>query len=256
MNIVIIEDETQTARDIAATLSVIRPAYRVLANLDSIEQAVDWFTQHISPDLVISDIHLGDGLAFSIFKKIDLRCPIIFCTAYNEYAMQAFATNGIDYILKPVTDKALERSLLKVETMIQSLAPRYNIDHLEKLILDMYKRSEKFKTSFLVSFRNQLIPIQTDEVALFKIETDSTVLYTRQGQKYSIAKSLDALESQLDPSNFRRANRQYIVSFQAVSQIEYYDERKLRVKLKGFPTEEIVVSKQKATEFIHWMEDR
>lgn len=256
MDIVIIEDETQTARDIAETLSLIRPGYRVLSMLDSVEQAADWFRHNVEPDLVISDIHLGDGLAFSIFKKVDLRCPIVFCTAYNEYAMQAFETNGIDYILKPVNDKALERSISKVESMIRTLAPRYNIEYLENVIRDMYNRDAKFKTSFLVSFRNLLIPIQTEEIALFKVGSDSTLLYTYQGQKFSIGKSLDALESQLDPADFHRANRQYIISFSSVSQVEYYDERKLLVRMKGFPSEEIVVSKQKASEFIRWMEDR
>jgi DNA-binding LytR/AlgR family response regulator len=256
MNIVLIEDEAQTALDIFKTISVIRPEYRVLSTLDSIEQAVEWFEKNPMPDLVISDIHLGDGLAFSIFKKTKITCPVIFCTAYNEYAMQAFETNGIDYILKPITDKALEKSISKVETMIKSLAPRYNIDDLERLIMDMYKRSGKYKTNFLVQFRNQLIPIQTYDISFFKVEADSCCLYTRQGQKYLIPKSLDYLESQLDPMHFHRANRQYIVSFSAVSQVEYHDDRKLLVKLKGFPAEQILVSKGKATEFIRWMEDR
>jgi DNA-binding LytR/AlgR family response regulator len=256
MNIAVIEDETQTALDIARTLSVIRPAYRVLIILDSIEQALDWFEKNPMPDLVISDIHLGDGLAFSIFKKVHINCPVIFCTAYNEYAMQAFQANGLAYILKPVTDEALEKSLTKVEMMIRSLAPRYNIDGLERLIVEMYKRSGKHKTSFLVQFRNQLIPVQTNDICFFKVDRNCTFLYIRQGQKYIIPKSLDALETQLDPMHFHRANRQYIISFSSVDQVEYYDERKLLVKLKGFPLEEIIVSKGKATEFIRWMEDR
>ncbi len=256
MDIVIIEDETRTAKDIAATLSAIRPSYRVRSILDSIEQALDWFQTNTAPDLVISDIQLGDGLAFSIFRQVELKCPIIFCTAYNEYALQAFETNGIDYILKPVNDTALEKSLAKVEGMLNSLSPRYDIGHLESLIREMYNRNARFKTSFLVSFRNQLIPIQTDDIAFFKIESDSTVLYTRNGTGYAIAKTLESLEMQLDPVSFRRANRQYIVSFSGIGQVEYYDERKLLVRLRGFPKEEVIVSKQKATEFIRWMEER
>jgi DNA-binding LytR/AlgR family response regulator len=256
MNIVIIEDEIQTAWDIQNTIATIRPHFKVLSVLDSIESATDWFGKNKNPDLVISDIQLGDGLAFTIFRKMPLTCPIIFCTAYNEYAMQAFESNGIDYILKPVNEKSLEKSMTKLESMVKAFVPSYNIDNLERLIADIYLRNGKYRTSFLIPFRHQLIPIQTEEIALFKVYDDSSVILTKLGQKYPISKTLDSLEQQLDPLNFYRANRQYIVSYSAINQAEYYDERKLLIKIKAFPAEHIIVSKAKATEFVRWMEER
>jgi DNA-binding LytR/AlgR family response regulator len=254
MDIVIIEDEVETAWDIQNTIASIRPDFKILAVLDSIESANDWFGNNKNPDLVISDIQLGDGLAFAIFKTVQLTCPIIFCTAYNEYAMQAFETNGIDYILKPVNEKSLEKSIVKLESMFKAFVPRYH--DFERLITEMNTRNKSYKTSLLIPYRNQLIPIQTDDVALFKIDGDSSVLLTKQGQKYPVSKTLDSLEEQLDPKNFYRANRQYIVSYSAISQVEHYDERKLLVKMKACPAEHIVISKAKTTEFVRWMEDR
>jgi DNA-binding LytR/AlgR family response regulator len=256
MNIVIIEDEVETAWDIQNTIATIRPDFKILAVLDSIESATDWFGKNKNPDLVISDIQLGDGLAFAIFKKVQLTSPIIFCTAYNEYAMQAFETNSIDYILKPVNEKSLEKSIAKLESMFKAFVPRYNVDDLERLITDIYLRNKSYKTSLLVPYRSQLIPIQTNDIALFKIDSNYSVLLTKQGQKYPVSKTLDSLEEQLDPMNFHRANRQYIVSYSAISKVEHYDERKLLVKIKAFPGEHIVISKAKTTAFVRWMEDR
>lgn len=256
MDLVIIEDEMQTALDIQHTLSAIRPNINVMAILDSVEQAVYWFSGNERPDLIISDIQLGDGLTFSIFKKVEIICPVIFCTAYNEYALEAFESNGIDYILKPFNETTLDRSIAKVEMISRSFSSRIDMHKLETLIRRMYLNGIRYRSRFLVCFRNKLIPIQADEIAFMKVDCDLTYIFTRHGHKYSISKSLDALEAQLDPNTFYRANRQYIISYNAVRQVEYYQERKLLLRLKDFEAEEIIISKVKATSFVRWLEER
>jgi DNA-binding LytR/AlgR family response regulator len=256
MNIAIIEDEIQTAWDIRNCIETLRPHFRVVTTLDSVEVAIEWLAKNPSPDLIISDIQLGDGLSFEIFKKADLKSPIIFCTAFNEYAIQAFESNGIDYILKPINEKLFERSILKVESIINHLSPRYDMDGLEKMIRSLSQREQKYKSSFLVSYRNQLIPVEIQDIGLFKYQEGFTELITTDSQRYTLTKSLDALEAQLDPTQFYRANRQFIIAYKSVKRIEHYDDRKLLLKLEPATNEQVVISKAKASAFLSWMEER
>jgi DNA-binding LytR/AlgR family response regulator len=254
MNTLIIEDEIQTAWDIANCIETLRPNFKIVATLDSVETALDWLRRNPSPDLIISDIQLGDGLSFEIFKKVELKSPIIFCTAFNEYAIQAFESNGIDYILKPVNEKCLERSIAKLESIISYLAPRYDIANLERILQSLSERDNRYKNSFLVPYRNQLIPVEVQDVAFFKCQEGSTELFTRNGHRYSFTKSLDSIEAQLDPRHFYRANRQYIVAYKSVRHIEHYDDRKLLLELDAVANEQIIISKARASEFLAWME--
>lgn len=256
MNIAIIEDEIQTAWDIRNCIETLRPNFNIVATLDSVESAVDWLIRNPSPDLIFSDIQLGDGLSFEIFRKTDLKSPIIFCTAFNEYAIQAFESNGIAYILKPINEKLFEKSILKVESIINHFSPRYDLDSLEKMIRSLSQRETKYKNSFLVSYRTQLIPVETQDIAIFKYLDGSTELVTTDLDRYTLGKSLDALEAQLDPTQFYRANRQYIVAYRSVTRIEHHDDRKLLLKLHPGLDEQIVVSKAKASAFLSWMEER
>jgi DNA-binding LytR/AlgR family response regulator len=261
MNVVIIEDEIQSAWDIENCLTTLRPNFRILATLDSVETALEWFSENPAPDLIISDIQLGDGLSFEVFRRIELRIPIIFCTAFDEYAIQAFESNGIDYILKPINEKLFEKSLGKLELLAARLAPkydapRYEMDSLERMISALSEKEARHKNSFLIAYRNQLIPIETQEIALFKFNNGSTELMTRDGRRYGLNKTLDSVESQLDPRQFYRANRQYIVAYKSIRHIEHYEDRKLLVKLDWGISEQIIISKAKASEFLAWMEDR
>lgn len=256
MNIAIIEDEIQTAWHIRNCIETLRPNFKVVTTLDSVEGAVEWLTKNPSPDLIISDIQLGDGLSFDIFKKTDLRSPIIFCTAFNEYAIQAFESNGIDYILKPINERVFERSILKVESIINHLSPRYDMEGIEAMIRLLSQREPKYKNSFLVSYRTQLIPVDVQDIALFKYQEGFTELVTTDSHRYTLSKSLDALEAQLDPNQFYRANRQFIIAYKSVKQIEHYDDRKLLLKLQPATTEQVVISKAKASAFLDWMETR
>lgn len=254
MNVVIIEDEVQTAWDIRSSIEKVRPAYSILAILDHVESGIEWFANNPKPDLIISDIKLGDGLSFDIFQKVPLQSPIIFCTAYNEYAMEAFKNNGVDYLLKPVNEIMLERSLAKIEGFIGNARHAVDKDLIASLRRSLEVRETSYRRSLLISYRSQLIPVQTDQVALFCIEDKNVFLFTFDGKKYQIQETLEQLEKFLHPDQFFRANRQFIVSFRSIKQIEHYDSRKLLVDtgLKGL--EPVVISKAKASEFLSWLQ--
>lgn len=256
MNIVIIEDEVHTAWDIQNCIKTLRPQNQILAVLDSVETATEWFLNNPQPELVISDIQLGDGLAFEIFKKVELSCPIIFCTAYDEYAIQAFENNGIDYILKPINETLFEKSLRKLESIAQMLAPKHDIQAFENMIASLQSAKRKYKSSFLIHFRNQLIPVATENILLFKVSQETTELFVQDGRKFQLYKPLDCIEEQVDPKKFYRANRQTLLAFEAIQRIEHYDDRKLMVKLEGVASEPIIVSKAKSTAFLAWVENR
>jgi DNA-binding LytR/AlgR family response regulator len=256
MTIVIIEDEVHTAWDIQNCIKTLRPADQILAVLDSIETSVEWFLHNPHPQLVISDIQLGDGLAFEIFQKVELACPVIFCTAYDEYAIQAFQSNGIDYILKPINESLFEASLEKLESIARVFAPTSNRDMVEKLLASFQSETRKYKTSFLIHFRNQLIPVATESILLFKVNHDTTEIFVRDGRKFQLYKPLDTIEAQVDPHRFYRANRQTLLAFEAIHRIEHYDERKLLVRLDGIASEPVIVSKAKSAAFLAWVENR
>jgi len=256
MTIVIIEDEVHTAWDIQNCIKLLRPEYQILATLDSVESSVEWFHCNPHPDLVISDIQLGDGLAFEIYHKVELTCPVIFCTAYDEYAIQAFQNNGIDYILKPINESLFEASLQKLETIAQLFAPKYNREMMEMLLTNFQSEARKYKSSFLIHFRNQLIPVATDDILLFKVNHDTTEIFVRDGRKFQLFKPLDAIEAQVNPRRFYRANRQTLLAFEAIYRIEHYDDRKLLVRLDGVASEPVIVSKAKSASFLAWVENR
>lgn len=254
MNVVIIEDEVQTAWDIRSSIEKVRPAYSIVAVLDHVQSSIEWLTNNPKPDLIISDIKLGDGLSFDIFRNVALRSPIIFCTAYNEYAMEAFRNNGVDYLLKPVNEVILDRSLSKIEGFIRGSRHSIDKDLIESLRRSMESTEPSYRRSLLVSYRSQLIPVQTDQVAGFCIEDKDVFLYTIEGRKYHIHETLEQLEKLLHPDHFFRANRQFILAFRSIKHIEHYDSRKLLVEtgIKGL--EAIVISKAKASEFLSWIQ--
>src|SRR3989337_1888651 len=230
MNIIIIEDEVQSAWDIQHCIKELRPDFAVNAILDSVETSVEWLLTHEHPDLIISDIRLGDGLSFEIFKRIALECPVSFGTAYDEYAIQAFRSNGIAYVLKPVSESALEESLRKIESLARTFSRSVDTALIDSLRLAIEAKS-KYRSTLLVSYRNEMIPVRVEDIAFFAIEEDSTILRTVHGKKYRISETLEHLESSVDPKNFFRANRQYLVAHQAVIKIEHFNARKLLLEL-------------------------
>ncbi|MGA0557507.1 LytR/AlgR family response regulator transcription factor [Larkinella sp. VNQ87] len=253
MKTLIIEDEANAAHDLAAMLQKIDPTIQICAFLDSVETAIEWLRRNTPPDLIFMDIQLADGVSFEILREVEISSPVIFCTAYDEYALQAFRVNSIDYLLKPLEEADLKRSLDKLAFLRQQFG-----DWPQKLLnwFSQNRPASGGKSSFLVSFKGKLFPVQTRDIAYFIIEDSLSFLITFDGRKLPLSQTLDVIEEQLDPRQFYRANRQYIIAFEAVKEVEPYFARKLAVKLRSIKPETVFISREKSTSFLHWLENR
>lgn len=254
MNIVIIEDEMQAAWDLQNSIQALKPDYKVLTILDSVETGIEWFNNNDQPDIIFSDIQLGDGLAFEILQQVRLTCPVIFCTAYDEYALRAFQNNGIDYLLKPIKEELIKQSFDKIHLLKTPSKNVYDNSVLNKLIEEITGSLQSYKSTFLVSYREKIIPISTGDIIFFRIIDDAVELSTNSNQRYRLSYSLDYIESVVDPKFFYRANRQYLLAYKAIKEVENYYERKLLIRLSQSNAEPVIVSKAKSTEFLKWLE--
>lgn len=253
MEIVIIEDEVQTAWDLQNSIQQLRPDCKVVATLDSVEAGLEWFSHNDHPDLIFSDIQLGDGLAFEILQEVKLSCPVIFCTAYDEYALRAFQSNGVDYLLKPIKPESLKKSLDKFDLFKN---PKNNNSLLlQDLMEEITKNFKSYKSTFLVSFRDKMIPVNSNDIIFFKISDDAVELCTKSNDRYRLPNSLDHIESMVDPKLFYRANRQYLIAYHAIKEVENYFDRKLQIKINQLINESIIVSKAKSADLLKWLEN-
>ena len=250
MRIIIIEDEPHTAEDLAETIIKVEDKARIIASLRSVKEAVSYLQNHEKPDLIFCDIQLGDGLSFEIFNKIPVRSPVIFCTAYDEYALKAFKANGIDYILKPFTINTIRESLKKYRDFSESFthnAPSY------KAILELLEsRRNQKQVSVLVYHKDNIVPVKVDDIALFYIESEVTHLLTFSQKEYTINKSLEELEK-ITAGDFYRANRQFIINRKAIANASQYFGRKLSLNLNLPFSKKILVSKEKSSDFLRWL---
>jgi two-component system response regulator LytT len=249
MNIIIIEDERLTAEDLADMISQLAPESNLLTTLSSVQEAIEYFSGSQLPDLIFSDIQLGDGLSFEIFNRIEIKVPVIFCTAYDEYAINAFKTNGIDYILKPFKEQEIVQALEKYR-MLRGTPSDQSINSLLQLI---QQKNPTRATSVLVHHREKIIPVKMDEIAVFYIKHELTHLYTFDRKTYTVSKTLDEIQ-QLTGTDFYRANRQFIINRNAVQSAEQYFGRKVSIGL-NLPFESVItVSKEKIPSFLEWLE--
>ncbi len=252
MRIVIIEDEKLTAEDLAETILKVEPDAQIVASLSSVKEAVNYFQKNEKPDLIFSDIQLGDGLSFEIFKTVTVSTPIIFCTAYDAYALNAFKANGIDYILKPFTKKIIVNTLDKFKELRNNLSRTLiNYGSISELFGN---RNNKQDASVLVYIKDKIIPVKTNDIALFYIQNETIHFITFSQKTYTVNKTLDELET-ITGNYFYRANRQYLINRKAIKDASQYFHRKLVVNL-SIPyaaNEPITVSKVKATEFLNWL---
>lgn len=253
MNVLIIEDEHYSASDLKQMLLTLRPTFKVLDIIDSVEDSIEWLSENKEPDLIFSDIQLGDGLCFEIFKSNIVNCPVIFTTAYNEYMLQAFETNGVSYLLKPVERKSLEAALLKVEKML-GLKDKNSFD-LATLNAILSSKRTRYKSSILIQHKEKKIPIDISSIAYFMVQNTIAYLITNDGTSYTMYQRLDEIEKSLDPELFYRANRQFLVSFKAIDSVEEYFARKTLVHLKIKTPDAIIVSKPKSSSFLNWLEN-
>lgn len=253
MRIVIIEDELKAAKSLAGLITKIRPEAKVIAQLQSIESAVEYLSKNEAPDLLFMDIQLSDGLSFEIFKAVSIKCPVVFCTAYGEYAMDAIKANGIDYILKPFSQEELEAAFEKVDNLKNFFQQNTQPDLdglLKKIGLDEGKKS------FLVFKNHKYSTIPTGQIAFIHIRYDSATIMTFDGQEYALDQSLDQVQALLSPKQFFRLNRQYLINFSAVKEVEHYFARKLLVKLVIPSPEKLLIGKEKTSIFLNWLENR
>ncbi len=249
MKIAIIEDEKPTARDLAKTISAIEPDAEIVKLLHSVEESVEYLSTN-SVDLIFSDIQLGDGLSFKIFEEIENHAPIIFCTAFNEYALEAFKSAGIDYLLKPFSKATVAKSLEKYQKLKSAFAkPSHDFAHLLK---EIERSITKKGSSIVIRQGDKIIPLDSANVALFFIENENTYVYTFDQKKLLVNESMEQLEASFSPIFFR-ANRQFLINRKAVKDAAQSFNRKIVVNLQFPFRETIEIGKLKTTEFMEWL---
>ncbi|MBR3703321.1 MAG: response regulator transcription factor [Alistipes sp.] len=251
MNILIIEDETAAATNLQAILRKVAPTYNVITVLESIEESVEYFqdaTQTV-PDLVFMDIHLADGESFHIFDKVNITSPIIFTTAYDEYALRAFKVNSIDYILKPIKEEDLRRAIDKLTQLSGKERTEYQV-RVESMVETSKRESQRV---FLVHYKDKIIPLSINDIAFFYTSNEKVSAFTFKGDRYVVDRTLEVLQSTLPADEFFRANRQYIVARQAVKDIAVWFGSRLSLNLSLETPEKIIISKARVPEFKQWL---
>lgn len=260
MKILIIEDETNAAADLHQMLLRYNSDFIIEGVTDSIESSLEWLSMNNQPDLIFCDIQLADGLSFEIFKRHLITCPVIFTTAYDEYAIQAFELNGVGYLLKPTDETKLAASLKKVEMLRESLsgqsAKSPSLVDLNRLLSSFELNKKAYKTTLMISYKGKIFPLQISDISCFTIRNKITFVYTSIGKSYMVVQNLEDLEQKLNPMEFFRANRQNLIAFKAIKEVEPYLGRTTLVHLNINIPEKIVVSKPRGGEFLSWMEDR
>jgi two-component system response regulator LytT len=248
MRVLIIEDEPLAAQALAALLTRLRPTTHILASLGSVEEAVEWLRAHPAPDVLFCDIHLSDGNSFDIFRQVAVSAPVIFTTAYDAYAIQAFQVDSVDYLLKPLQAAEVERALQKYETRHPATLPAA-VENVQRLV------HTTPRARFLVKSGQTLRAVPVDQVAYFLAEEGVVFLVTHPGKRYILPDTLDQLEGQLDARSFFRINRQFILSIGAVQEIRPYFKGRLVLQVAPPAAEEVlVVSAGRAPAFKQWLD--
>jgi two-component system, LytTR family, response regulator LytT len=250
MRIVIIEDEAFTADDLADTIRKLVPGVEISAVLRSVKESVAWFRVNEHPDLIFSDIQLGDGLCFEIFKTVMVDSVIIFCTAYDSYALQAFGANGIDYILKPFDESGINEAFKKYNKLKEKFANgATNFDQIIRMLAD---KKKQVKGSILVYKQDKILPVRVEDIALFYIENEVTCLLTFDEKKFTVNKTIEEIEKSTS-EDFFRINRQCHVNRHAIKEASQYFARKLTLTLTIPFKDQLVVSKLKVPAFLSWL---
>ena len=250
MKALIIEDEVIAAQALRQLIAEVAPEIEILSMLQTIDESVEWFQMHPMPDLVFMDIHLADGSSFAIFEAVDVNCPVIFTTAYDEYALKAFQVNSIDYLLKPINKNDLKRAIDKYKKL--NTHPAENNEWVNRLLASLKQTGKPAKSYFLVPEKDKLIPLSVSDIAYIYIDAKTVKAIHFNSQVYHLDQTLDDLMLQLDNSRFFRANRQYIVSHRAIKDISLWFGSKISINLSLPTPERIIVSKTRVGEFKKW----
>ena len=255
MTTIIIEDEKPAARLLQRKLEKLNIQVDVM--LHSVEEAIDWFSNNEHPELIFLDIQLSDGLSFEIFDKVQIKSAVIFTTAYDEYALRAFKLNSIDYLLKPIDEDDLEVAVSKFKTRLpkQETGSRdfgMDFDQIKKMLSNPFEKNHKKR--FTVKIGQHLKVISTDEIECFFSENKGTYLHTFDNRNYLIETTLELLEQELDPASFYRVSRKFIVPLKAIKEIVIYSNSRLKVILPSYKEDEVIVSREKVSDFKNWIE--
>ncbi len=250
MKLLIIEDEKHNANRLQAMLLELEPDMEIVGIMESVADSIEWFKMHPEPDLILMDVRLADGLCFEIFSARTITAPVIFTTAYDEYAIRAFKVNSIDYLLKPIHKQELDAALNKFRQLTQINKPDAEITSLVEI---MKKQGVAYRSRFLIPINDGYLTVKATEADFFYSEFKVTHLVTKDANM-PIAFTMDELEEQLDPDAFFRANRQYIISMSSIKDIHNYFNGKLKVALYQHSEIEILISREKATAFKQWLD--
>jgi DNA-binding LytR/AlgR family response regulator len=250
MKIIIIEDEKPAARLLQRKIEKL--GYGITTLLHSVEESLEWFQNNDHPDLIFLDIQLSDGLSFEIFEKIDIKSAVIFTTAYDEYALRAFKLNSIDYLLKPIDEEELA-------TAISKFANQFQANSVSNLDFEAIKRmlvnpvSKEYRKRFSVKIGQQIKVIDVVEIECLYSENKGTYIHTSDNRDYLIDSSLEVVEAELDPKDFYRISRKYIIPLQSIKEIQLYSNSRLKISLPTYKADEVIVARERVSDFKEWL---
>lgn len=253
MKVLIVEDEAMAARRLTNVLEQLEPGMEILAKLDSVKRVVKWLNENDDPDLIFFDIQLADGISFEVFEQIEVKSPVIFTTAFDEYAIQAFKVNSIDYLLKPIDPEELENALNKFkERAVPSVPqPAFDMNMIQKA---MEMMTRQYKERFVVKIGEHIHTIPTADAAYFFSQEKATFLQTLEKNRFIIDYTLEQLEQMVDPDKFFRINRKYLISLESVEDIITYSNSRLRLILRHSDEMDAIVSRDKVQAFKKWLD--
>jgi two-component system, LytTR family, response regulator LytT len=251
MKVLIIEDELPAARQLTKLLTQADENIKVIEVIDSVEASVKWLNTFPTPDAIFMDIQIADGLSFDIFTHVEIPCPVVFTTAFDQYAIKAFKVNAIDYLLKPIDEEELQDVLHKIVQRTSSITHQTNADFMQNIIAQIKKTD--FKDRFFIKQGQNFASVETIDIAYFFSEDGFTQICGFNGKKYIIENTLDELETVLNPKDFSRINRKMIVQLKAIQKISPYFNGRLKLELMPSFKEEIYVARERVTEFKAWL---
>ena len=251
----IVEDEELAAERLQKLIKDVDPKIEILSIIDSVESTINWLQNNPPPDLLFLDIQLADGRSFEIFEHIKVQSPVIFTTAYDEYAIKAFELNSIDYLLKPIKIEGLKKSIDKYKKIKEYFSESDLQNKVYNLLSSIKNEDKTYKNRFLINKGDTLIPVSTNEIAYFYAEDKVNFIVTFDEKKYFINYSLDTLQEMLDPKLFQRVNRQFILSINSIKKVHNYFNYKLKIEVNPLIDKDIIISRANVVEFKKWMND-
>ncbi|MDW7690390.1 LytTR family DNA-binding domain-containing protein [Flammeovirgaceae bacterium SG7u.111] len=249
--VLLIEDENAAKRALKRALGKLNFEHQILEEFETVKGAAAWLKTNNTPDLIFMDIQLSDGISFEIFDKVTIQSPVIFTTAYDEYAIQAFRVNGLDYLLKPIDDEDLSEAIERFKTNFSTNSTRAeDLSSLHQVLQKLHKPA--YRESFLVHHKHKMLMINVQDIAYFYVNNKVTYIKSNKNQDYALDIKMEEIEKQVDPAQFFRANRQYLVSKRSIQEIEFYFNSKLSLTLHPPTLELVTISKEKAPSFKFW----